>query len=274
MNIVTIYYIQDFKKKTFIRIAVLFFLLVSNVCSGINMYKMPNSEEIIETIKSDKILFAHQSVGQNIIDGISILSKQNNWGLNIKKNEEINNGGIYHVMIGENEKPYLKISEFKRVVEKNSNNLDIAIFKFCYVDVDEETNVEKLFNAYVDLVNEIEKKYPQIKLIKTTIPIRVINNSFTAKAKRFLGLNVWGDKAAYNRENYNNLVRKKYGKDDLFDIALIESSFKNKSNKVSTPYGYLFSMDEAISSDGSHLNQVGKLYIANELLNLISEIRK
>ena len=56
----------------------------------------------------------------------------------------------------------------KGIAEK----VDIAFFKFCYVDITRETNIERLFEHYVNVMSYLNDKYPGVKFLHVTVPIQ------------------------------------------------------------------------------------------------------
>ena len=98
-------------------------------------------DEDIELLKNRRIFFGHASVGYNIINGIEYIVANNSRynGINIQEPRvpfEVDGPAIYHTVNGKNGFPKIKIDAFKQTLEKNlfANKIDIAFFKFCYVD--------------------------------------------------------------------------------------------------------------------------------------------
>lgn len=230
--------------------------------------------QVINSISNKKIYFGHQSVGANLIKGIELINRKTGNKLTINESKNIVNANINHFYLGENEKPYSKLKEFEDLIKVHSTDIDIAYMKFCYVDFNENTDVIELFSSYSNSIDKLEKTFPNIHFIKSTVPIRVINTSLKAKIKRLLGLDVWGDKQAIKRDEYNQLVRDKYGSGLLFDIANFESYANGVHNTVYVNGHSYQSLIKSISSDGSHLNSIGSEYIASEFLQLVSGVKQ
>ena len=47
-----------------------------------------------------------------------------------------------HIFIGENGDIEAKMNDFRDAVMQNSDKIDIAFMKFCYIDVDEKTDIK------------------------------------------------------------------------------------------------------------------------------------
>ena len=98
-----------------------------------------------------RIFFGHQSVGSNILDGIGdILTDNEDLKLIESRNPEDCTGScFFHCRVGTNQDPLSKINDFVSLMETGfGDNVDIACFKFCYIDIQESTNVEQLFKSY------------------------------------------------------------------------------------------------------------------------------
>ena len=86
--------------------------------------------------------------------------------------------------------------------------------------------------------------------------------------------NILSDKDNVNRNIYNELLRKEFGfQKTCFDIAAIESLDKNGNECFIEDKGKKYPiLCPQYSTDGGHLNEEGKLYIAEELLLFLSEL--
>src|SRR3989454_12732065 len=79
-----------------------------------------------------RIYFGHQSVGANILQGVKEL------GVSLSIKDEF---------LAENGEPLRKLQNFKAAVGEGSR-FDIALVKFCYVDVNADTDARALFERY------------------------------------------------------------------------------------------------------------------------------
>lgn len=219
-----------------------------------------------------RLFFGHQSVGYNIVDGLQAVMKEHPaLRLNITETRKIAGvrGPVFaHFPVGRNKDPYAKCDDFKTAVAENSGKMDIAFFKFCYVDVVAETDVSAVFKYYCDTMDSLRAQYPQIRFVAMTVPLRTVNMSKSARMKRFLGRYVWGDDDNIKRNAFNKLVREKYGNGgDLFDIARVGSSYPGPDSAVLRKMGRTYEiLNPAMSSDGGHLNDAGAFTIASALL--------
>ncbi len=213
-----------------------------------------------DKLAGKKIYFGHQSVGFNIIEGISeIIRELPNIKLNMQETNQPGNFNqpiFAHSQIGENLNPISKCDDFKRIMENGvGDNVDLAFFKFCYVDINKDTNVDSVFKYYVQTISYLKEKYPKVIFIHFTIPLSVV----TSKANSRVELN------NVKRNDFNKLLKEKFKQDDLiFDLARYESTDTagNEYHSLLPEYSY----------DGGHLNKMGRVIIAKHFLIFLSKI--
>lgn len=263
--------------KWICRIGLVVFLgvLVINY-KGVSMGKDASiSKEMIDKLASKKIYFGHQSVGFNIIDGVKeIMLKNPNIKLNIKETRDPRDFDLpvfAHSNIGRNKEPISKIDDFKKVIESGvGNKVDIAFFKFCFVDVDEKTNAKELFKYYTESVSALASEYPKVNFVHSTVPLTTIQTGIKAKIKKLFGKSLWGEEDNIKRAIFNCMIIEKYG-NMVFDLAEAESTYPNGTKaqlyKNKSKFEYLIS---EYSHDGGHLNNVGKQRIAEELVKFLA----
>ena len=230
-------------------------------------------------LSTKKIYFGHQSVGFNIINGISSLMKENaNIQLNIvevtEKTPSCDKGCFGHFRVGKNMDPNSKIESFKHFVENGpGKSADIAFFKFCYVDIHSQTDLTKLFDDYKTVMTELKNKFPDIKFIHVTTPLtseptgyKVIIKKIKTVIKKILGKPEISDNSV--KQVFNEMLRTEYiGKEPVFDLAKIESTnaagngvFYKKNGKT------IYSLAPEYTNDGGHLNENGQKIVAEQLL--------
>lgn len=263
---------------TKIIIAFIFFLSLIS-CSS----EQKNEIKIIQQLnysklKTKKIYFGHQSVGNNLIDGIKY-HLQENPESNISISELIDtlniNSGLNHSNIGKNRDPISKINSFNKLIENDLNNqIEIAGFKFCYVDFNDETNIQEVFSNYREVMDNLSEKYPKINFIHFTVPLKTIENNPKNFIKKILGKDI-GLKNNKARQEFNNLLVEHYDQNSIFDIAKIESTYPNgKRNFSLVNNEKIYSMVNEYSNDGGHLSDYGKKYIGGEFLMFLDNFIK
>lgn len=233
----------------------------------------------IQPILSKTIYFAHMSVGKNIMDGMETLFKEiPNTTFTIRETNQLastKQGMFAHAPIGDNKYPLKKIANFVDQINSGIGNAaDIAFFKFCYIDMKADQNVEEVFQTYKKTMSSLSKQYPETTFVHVTVPLTVVQTGWKVPLKKAIGKTPGGYMDNINRNRFNELVIDTYsGKEPVFDLARIESTtptgeqttFEHKG----TPY---LSMYSGYASDGRHLNPVGSRYVAQQLLYFLSKI--
>jgi len=238
------------------------------------------------------IYFGHMSVGNNIIDGMATIIEQKGQSdivkiLRIENVDKINGHGFYHSTIGKNLDPISKIDAFKNKIidQRIGKKVDIAFFKFCFVDINKDTDINEVFSEYVNCIEEINEQYPELKILHVTCPlkyhlhfgnIKAGNLNKTLRKFARFGVNLFtGDQDNIKRNEYNRLVVDKYGKSDyLFDLAKFESTTKNggQTSFIYKDKKYLCLNDE-YTQDGGHLDELGKIVIGKKMLEYLTAIK-
>ncbi|WP_448564599.1 hypothetical protein [Trichothermofontia sp.] len=250
-------------------------------------------ESAWQSLSTKRIIFGHQFVGFNIIQGMEeLLGKNPSINLEIidtSRYWEIEKPGFFHFQVEENTQPQTKIDDFIRVVESTEEHgaIDIAFFKFCYVDIDPDTNVVEVFTQYKQGMQQLSQAFPQTTFIYVTVPLESEASGIRKWAKRVkYSLQQLLDKsqqsshfsANFYRNEFNALIRKEFeGKAPIFDLAQIESTYPNAypngekrfSMVDERPY---FSLVLDYTDDGGHLNQLGRQIVAEKLLVFLAQL--
>jgi len=172
------------------------------------------ADQDILKLKNKKILFGHMSVGFNVLDGLKDLIKDDTRFkdypvVELKDEDVINDSGFYHKRNGQNSFPVTKCDAFRSLLMKDSlgAQFDIAFFKFCYVDLKSETNVEEVFQYYAETIESIKSAFPKLNIIHVTVPLMVHNYTLKSTIKNWIKK----DMANINRNRFNQLLLEKYG---------------------------------------------------------------
>ncbi|MBN2037578.1 MAG: hypothetical protein JW768_12625 [Chitinispirillaceae bacterium] len=252
----------------------LFFVSCQNGMKDCAPVKIKTEKGVTQTMGSKSVLFAHQSVGRNILEGVQRL------GVGIPIVEVVDVAiladtvapGIWHARLGKNGDPYGKITAFRSMLAAGNagKKFDIALMKLCYVDIKPTTDINALFSVYSQEIINIKKTFPFLTIIHCTIPLKT---SMPAGIKERLLQMFTGDQANICRNKFNELMRLQYAeKEPIFDLAATESSkpdgqretfsFKGKTCEALYP-GY--------TTDGGHLNEAGQDRAATEFLRTIAQ---
>jgi hypothetical protein len=262
-------------------------LIVFFSCSGGNMPEekvtfpliMDIPAEKWATLSEKKIFFGHQSVGNNILNGVQDLMKeypQINLNIVETSNQADFEAGIFaHAKVGENMDPKSKIDGFLSYMQNGlGGKADTAFFKFCYIDINPETDVEALFSDYKNTMSQLKIEYPETKFIHVTIPLKVVQTGPRTWIKKLIGRPIGGYADNIRRNQYNHLLKKEYdGKEPVYDLALVESSLPDGTPNVFKSNGnFYYALVPEYSHDGRHLNEIGRKKVAEQLLIFLTNL--
>ncbi|MDN5763611.1 MAG: SGNH/GDSL hydrolase family protein [Microlunatus sp.] len=236
---------------------------------------MTATAEQLGSFAQTRVFFGHQSVGNNIIDGLRLLYTDSKAGpLTIRATSEVeaDAGVLAHTMVGVNGDPQSKIDEFAAILSRGlADEMDVVILKFCYVDITRGTDVQTVFDEYSTALDTISRQHPRLRVVYTTVPLTT-KASWKSKLKALVTRNVppsTADNIA--REQYNALVRNKYESTGrLFDVARVESTAPDGSRATDVlGDSRYFALDEELALDSGHLNDVGSMLAAQEFVRVV-----
>jgi hypothetical protein len=237
--------------------------------------------EDLTTVAHARVFFGHQSVGMNMLNAVPGIYADHGVSappIEQRSAEAASNGGfIAHQFIGENTKPLLKIEDFNRTMRDGmGRRVDIALMKFCSLDITSSTDVDAIFARYRDTMAALERDFPSVTFIHVTVPLSTEPNLLSrlkTLVKKLLGRSdPFRQEDNVARERLNALIRREYGGRHLFDLAAIEST-KPDDTRVSGRYENqeYFALYDGYASDRLHLNAVGSTVAATAFLEAIAE---
>ena len=222
------------------------------------------------------VFFGHQSVGYNIVDGIGDLAGDGGL-MNLPIVQGNDAGGIggaafVHAPVGRNREPESKLAEFREILEKElGDKVDVALLKFCYVDVQRGCDPQRLLDSYCQTIEALKARFANVIFVHVTVPLcgppAGAIGILKVNIKRALGrATVLDDNLV--RSQYNELLRQRFvGKEPVLDVAGYESIdprgmqwfvvWKGHEVPVLVP---------SYTDDGGHLNVVGRRHVAEQLL--------
>jgi lysophospholipase L1-like esterase len=229
----------------------------------------------LTVLTGKRIYFAHQSVGANLLDGVAMLSRETGVPLRIVETPSAAGlvpGTLGHFFVPENGEPLRKLANFEKALGSGSA-ADIALIKFCYVDIDTSTDAAALFARYQETLAELRATNPHTTFVHVTLPLTTAQAGWKALAKRLVGRAPYGTIENVRREQYNALLRRAYaGREPLFDLARIESTAPDGSAvTVAWDGGVAPAMASVYTDDGGHLNEKGRLVAARALLAVLAQ---
>ena len=247
---------------------------------------LPSLKEVPEAawqkLAEKKIYFGHQSVGFNLIDGIKDVLKENpKIRLNLQETDDpalFSAPLLAHSRVGQNMDPGSKIQAFAGFMDKGlGDKADIAFFKFCYVDFTPATETEKVFAEYRNALTALQNRYPRTTFLHLTVPLTTVPTGFKPWIKGVIKKTIGrpsGHEDNIQREKFNQLLRRNYAPPTLqppppilFDLAALESTFPDGTRIAFEKDGEkYYSLVPDYASDGRHLNEKGRKFIAEQFL--------
>jgi hypothetical protein len=167
-----------------------------------------------------KIFFGHQSVGENLLDGVRRIAPS----LAIVRGETVPAApALVETMIGRNEDPESKVVHFARIMETLGDHVDVAMFKLCYIDFRRTTDVEALARSYARTMGELEGRYPKTRFVHVTAPLTTVRRGIKAWLGHLFGKPAWGELENERRARFNTWMRATYPAETIFDLAELET---------------------------------------------------
>jgi hypothetical protein len=232
--------------------------------------------EELTSVANKRIFFGHQSVGTNIIDGIRGIIASTGPKLTIITSTDpgsFSGAGFFEAPIGRNGDLESKNEAFARILDKGLGAQGgIALYKYCYVDFTASTNIQQVFARYRQNIDLLKAKYPRLKIVHVTVPLTTVEPAGKAWLKAVLG-RATAPNANTQRNAFNRMLRDTYRGDPIFDLAEVESTHPDGSRSFFTSgKETIYSLCPEYTSDGGHLNEVGRRRAAERLICLLAQV--
>jgi len=236
-----------------------------------------------------KTFFAHQSVGADILAGIEQLAGGGSGAARVLTPAQaqaetpagVEPGStdsllIIHERVGANREPLTKIAGFRAALDaKHRPELDVALLKFCYVDITTQAEAEALWKHYEAAIEELSTAHPALRLVHCTVPLRSLPEGPYAWLRRTLGHRhpaIAGNRA---RDWFNRQLRERFGGGrELFDLAALESRRADaKPCELIDDGARVPSLAREWTYDGGHLNERGRTMAAAAFLEFLQTLQ-
>ncbi len=234
------------------------------------------SAATLEAVAARRVFFGHQSVGANIISAIpTVFAEAGVEGPGIVQTtspSDASGAVIMHTLIGANRDPLGKMRDFESMIRGGvGDTVEVALMKLCFVDIDSRSDVVAVFDAYVDSMARLERDYPEVTFLHSTVPLTTKRGLMSWLRSGLGGDDHAGPADNVAREEYNALMRSKYGGSGrLFDLAGAEA---DPAGGQAAPHSWngrpYYELQDAYASDSGHLNAYGGVVVAAELLATI-----
>lgn len=226
------------------------------------------------SLAASRVYFGHQSVGGNLIEGLRELSAGTPGPVTIVRGRRgPGTAALVEFPIGENGQPASKILDFAAALDQLGDGVgDIAMFKYCYLDITPHTDVQALFAQHRDAVREMRRRHPELDFVHVTAPLTTLEPGPKMLLKRLLGKPTTRDANA-KRNEFNAMLRKEYAGEPMFDLARIESTRLDGSRSFFIAGAdTVYTLAAELTDDGGHLNRAGRRAAAAEFANVVGRV--
>jgi len=238
------------------------------------------SDQQIQNLVNKKIFFGHQSVGDNIVQGVrDLVAAEPRLKLSIVTSadpQSVHGLAFVEAHIGVNRDPRSKTAAFAAVLDKGFGAQGgVAMYKYCYIDFAPSTDVQQVFDRYHDGINELRRRYPSLTLVHSTVPLTAEESTTTMRKRvRNVLRKIVGRDPNVKRNQFNKLLRQTYaGKEPIFDIAEIESTRSDGSRSYfRRGFQKIYTLASEYTNDGGHLNESGRRAAAEKLLVVLATL--
>jgi hypothetical protein len=233
---------------------------------------MPISISKWQALEKKRVVFGHQSVGYNILNGVTRLAGRD--GVKILMHEQRTGVallGISHFTIGKNGDPLSKIHDFAAAIDAGAaQGADIAMMKLCYVDFNATSDAKQVAKDYITSLESLAQKHPGTTFVAVTVPLMAVQTGPKAWIKQLMGRQPNGYLDNVKRAEFNTQLREHYlAAGRLFDIARIEA---DECCKVNVEGQQIEALNPELTTDGGHLNERGQEVVAAALLDFVSTL--
>jgi hypothetical protein len=250
---------------------------ISDMTDFYKVYGGEDAETYLNKISGQVVIFGHQSVGNNILSGVTSLEEETGVKLNRVTTRDFSNHegpAFLDFPVGENGNSFGKIDDFVSMVKAIPTETNaIAFFKLCYVDVLDRTDVEELFSYYKKEMLNLKDSVGHIRIVLFTVPLTTIQKGWKPVVKKILGRESTDPLDNIKRQAFNEMLLKEMsGEFAVFDLARVESTLPGGEISSFKSNGKVYPcLSQVYASDNGHLNEFGSKVVAYNLLAFLSE---
>lgn len=221
-----------------------------------------------------RILFCHQSVGADLLEGLRELGGAELGYAGADSLPEHDPGAalLATARIGRNGDPSSKWQAFAELLAAHAERVDFALMKLCYVDIVDLASVERVFADYRHAMRDISARHPHMTLGHVTVPLRARPRGLRVAVQRILGRPDTEHARNRARAAFNERLRHAYAGGGLFDLARIESNGTGARPASWHEGGHeVPALAPEYSRDGGHLNSLGRRVAARAFLDFLMQ---
>lgn len=226
-----------------------------------------------DQLAQKRVCFGHQSVGADLMNALPILSGRRLTLVESSDPEIFRRPVFAHFRVGMNRDAYSKCRAFAQVLNSGvGERVDIAFFKFCYVDITAQTDTNELFKTYQDVMASLSEHYPQVIFLHVTVPLTRVCRSVLGWLRDKTGRVDCEREDQVRRHMFNQLLRGAYRKSGrLFDLAEVEATLPDGRLSCFQYRGETVpNLVPEYTDDGGHLNRQAAEFVAGRLLSCLT----
>jgi hypothetical protein len=228
----------------------------------------------LRRLREKRIFFAHQSVGEDLLDGLRQLGARHP-ELAPTFAESSTPGALRpgrwaHVRVGANGDPLGKLRHLRALVDGGIGaTADVVLFKLCYADVGAGTPVESLVRELAVAFRTLRTRHPATTFVAMTVPLTAAQRGPKAALKRLLGRPPGGAAENARRQALNGRIRTSLAA--VFDLAHFESlDPAGQRAEVALGHQRVPVLARENTSDGGHLVPEARVRIARRLVEFVA----
>jgi lysophospholipase L1-like esterase len=238
----------------------------------------PPTPEQWQRVAQMRVVFGHQSVGGDMLEGIRQAAETRHVPLVLAESRTpLAGAGIQHFKVGHNEKPETKLADFRGTLAASFADgvqaPDVALLKLCYIDFGQDIDPKQVAQQYIATVDELARAHPQTVFVPMTSPLTTVQTGPKAWLKKVLGKDPGGYADNARRQVFNETLRSRYATGGtLFDIAALESA--RGQSHVESDGARIEVLNPLLTYDGGHLNSEGQQLIGGALISHLATVRR
>lgn len=233
----------------------------------------------LDVVRDARILFGHQSVGADILEGVTELTDQLHaaplrmiagTGPGVKACAA---GFLAEVRIGRNGDPLSKFEAFRAAARGAASPYDVVMMKLCYVDFDAASDSAQIFDGYRRLVAGVRAEPASPVVLHVTTPLQTMTPGWKLLVKTLVRRpeDVRGVENL-RRAEYSALLRKLFSGEPLFDLAALESGVRAEAPLATAPVPAAPpALMNRYTHDGGHLNTEGRRVAACGFIRALAD---
>jgi hypothetical protein len=200
----------------------------------------------LQRLKNARVVFGHQSVGNNLIEAAAALGFPFK---HVTSDADLATVALGEAPVADNHDPHRKVRSFAELMtdKKLGDRVDLAGFKFCYVDFENNLKVAGLREAYSSRIDALRAAYPKVRFFHVTPPLTTGSSQINK-----------------TRLEFGDWLKVTYAsRDVVLDLAAIESE---KQDGTACMSGGVRALCPEYASDQGHLKADGATRAAKALL--------